>query len=148
MARVHVLAWQQTYRGQVADAELDDPGFPERRERMWTAILTEPEYRDRVAAVAETDGEIVGIAMSGPARDADTTWARQLDVLYVLSDHRGTGVAARLLEAVLDPGVAAAVWVADPNPRAQAFYARRGFEADGVAQVDDGVREIRMPRLR
>jgi len=38
------------------------------------------------------------------------------------------------------------MWVADPNPRAQAFYRKHGFVADGAAQVEDGVREIRMVR--
>jgi hypothetical protein len=41
-----------------------------------------------------------------------------------------------------------ALWVADPNPRAQAFYRKHGFVADGTAQVDGGVREIRMVRGR
>jgi len=36
--------------------------------------------------------------------------------------------------------------VADPNPRAQAFYRKHGFVADGSAQVEGGVPEIRMVR--
>lgn len=28
MARVHVRCWQETYRGLMPDAVLDDPGFP------------------------------------------------------------------------------------------------------------------------
>ena len=40
----------------------------------------------------------------------------------------------------------AALWVADPNPRAQAFYRKHGFAADGTARSEDGVREIRMVR--
>ncbi len=38
------------------------------------------------------------------------------------------------------------LWVADPNPRAQAFYRKHGFVPDGTAQVENGVREIRMVR--
>jgi hypothetical protein len=44
MARVNVRCWQETYRGLMSDAVLDDPGF----------------------LVAEPDGELVGIALSGP----------------------------------------------------------------------------------
>ena len=51
-----------------------------------------------------------------------------------------------MLEAVIDPAQSAALWVADPNPRAHAFYRKHGFVADGTAQVEDGVREIRMVR--
>ena len=39
-----------------------------------------------------------------------------------------------------------ALWVADPNPRAQAFYRKHGFVADGTAQFEGAVREIRMVR--
>jgi hypothetical protein len=40
----------------------------------------------------------------------------------------------------------AVLWVADPNPRAQAFYRRNRFTVDGAERVEDGVREIRMQR--
>ncbi|KRE71618.1 GNAT family N-acetyltransferase [Arthrobacter sp. Soil762] len=45
------------------------------------------------------------------------------------------------------PDDSAALWVADPNPRAQAFYRKHGFVADGTVNVEDGVREIRMVRI-
>lgn len=51
-----------------------------------------------------------------------------------------------LLQVVVDPDESVALWVADPNPRAQAFYRELGFVADGTAQVEGGVREIRMVR--
>ena len=146
MARVNVRCWQETYRGLVSDAVLDDPGFLAARERFWTAALTDERYRENRVAVAERDGELVGIAMSGPPLDAAAAWARQLYVLYVYAADHGTGAGPALLEAVVDPEESAALWVADPNPRAQAFYRKHGFVADGTAQVEDGVREIRMVR--
>lgn len=146
MARVNVRCWQETYRGLMPDAVLDDPGFPAARERFWTAALTDARYRDNRVAVAERDGEMVGIAMSGPPLDAGATWARQLYVLYVYAAEHGAGAGPALLAAVVDPRESAALWVADPNPRAQAFYRKHGFVADGTAQVEGGVREIRMVR--
>jgi GNAT superfamily N-acetyltransferase len=146
MARVNVRCWQETYRGLVSDAMLDDPGFLAARERFWTAALTDERYRENRVAVAERDGELVGIAMSGPPVDAAPVWARQLYVLYAYAAHHGTGVGSALLEAVVDPEESVALWVADPNPRAHAFYRKHGFVADGTAQVEEGVREIRMVR--
>jgi len=146
VARVHVRCWQETYRGLMPDAVLDDPGFPAARERMWTAVLTDERYRQSRAAVAERDDELVGIAMSGPPDDVTAAWTRQLYVLYVHAADHGTGAGRALLEAVIDPAETTALWVADPNPRAQAFYRKHGFAADGTAKVEDGVREIRMIR--
>jgi ribosomal protein S18 acetylase RimI-like enzyme len=146
MARVNVRCWQETYRGIMSDAVLDDPGLPAVRKQFWTAALTDERYRENRLAVAERDAELVGIAMSGPPMDADAAWARQLYVLYVHADHHGAGAGPALLEAVVAPGEAVALWVADPNPRAQAFYRKHGFVADGASQVEGGVREIRMVR--
>jgi ribosomal protein S18 acetylase RimI-like enzyme len=146
MARVIVLCWQETYRGMMSDAVLDDPGFLAARERFWTAALTDERYRENRVAVAERDGELLGVAMSGPPLDAAPTWSRQLYVLYVYAADHGTGAGPALLEAVVDPDESAALWVADPNPRAQAFYRKHGFVADGTTQVDGGIQEIRMVR--
>ena len=41
-----------------------------------------------------------------------------------------TGAGLALLEAVVDPEESAALWVADPNPRAQAFLCKHGFVVD------------------
>lgn len=60
-------------------------------------------------------------------------------------DH-GSGAGAALLDSVVGPHESAALWVADPNPRAQAFHGKHGFVPDGTMQVEDGVREIRMVR--
>jgi ribosomal protein S18 acetylase RimI-like enzyme len=146
MARVHVRCWQEAYRGLMRDAVLDDPGFPAARERMWTGALTDTRYRHNRVAVAERDDELVGIAMSGPPEDVTAAWVRQLYVLYVQAADHGTGAGRALLDAVIDSAESAALWVADPNPRAQAFYRKHGFAADGTAQFEDGVREIRMVR--
>ena len=148
MARVLVQCWQETYRGLMPDAVLDDPGFPAARERMWTAALTEERYRQNRVAVAERDEELAGVAMSGPPQDVEAAWARQLYVLYVRAADHGTGAGRALLEAVVGPGESAVLWVADPSPRAQAFYRKHGFAADGAAQVEGGMREIRMVRGR
>ena len=69
MARVNVRCWQETYRGLMPDAALDAPGFVGARERFWTTALTDERYRENRVAVAERDGELVGIAMSGPPLD-------------------------------------------------------------------------------
>lgn len=146
MARVNVQSWQETYRGLMPDPVLDDPRLLATRERFWTAALTDERYRENRVAVAERGGELIGIAMSGPPLDSAPAWSRQLYVLYVCAADHGSGAGSALLEAVVSPEESVALWVADPNPRAQAFYRKHGFVADGAAQIDGGVPEIRMVR--
>jgi GNAT superfamily N-acetyltransferase len=143
MARVHVASWQETYRGLEPDEVLDAPDFVERRERMWTRALGDPG-RGLKTAVAEAAGEIVGIAMAGPAESENPPRDWQLYVLYLLAAHHGSGAGQRLIDAVLEDR-ASMLWVADPNPRAQAFYRRNGFASDGATQGETP-REIRMVR--
>jgi GNAT superfamily N-acetyltransferase len=147
MARIHVQSWRETYRGLMADEILDRPDFVERRERFWTAALGDERYSANIVAVAERGGELVGIASAGPAEDPDARWPVQLFVLYVLAADHGTGAGGDLLAAVIgdDP---AGLWVADPNPRAQAFYRKHGFRPDGARKHDGAldIDEIRMVR--
>ena len=145
MARVNVRCWQETYRGLMSDAVLDDPGLLAARRQFWKAALVDERYRENRVAVAERDGRLVGIAMSGPPLAAGA-WARQLYVLYVRAAEHGLGAGPTLLAAVVDPDEPATLWVADPNPRAQAFYRKHGFVPDGAVQVEGGVGEIRMVR--
>ena len=147
MARVIVRSWRETYRGVVPDHVLDDPGFESARERFWTAALTDERYRRNRIAVAERGGEVIGVAMSGPVDDPALEWDHHLYVLYVVAAEHGSGAGLALLDAVVRPDEDVALWVADPNPRAQAFYRKHGFVADGTVQVEDGVRDIRMLRL-
>ena len=135
--------WRETYRGLISDVVLDDPGLLSWRERFWNAALTEPRYYRNTAAVASRDGTLIGIAMSGRSRDDEL---QQLYVLYTYAGFHGSGVGLALLDAVIDRTASAALWVADLNPRAQAFYRKHGFVTDGTVKTEDDVREIRMVR--
>jgi GNAT superfamily N-acetyltransferase len=145
MAKVHVDTWRETYRGLMSDAVLDDPMLLDWRERFWKAALTDPKYEQNLVAVASHEGALIGIAMSGPSPD-DCDESLLLYVLYTYAAVHGSGVGTALLNAVIDPATPAFLWVADPNPRAQAFYRRNGFVADGAVKTEYGVRDIRMVR--
>ena len=144
MARMHVASWRETYRGLMSDELLDSPDLLPARESFWTTVLTDERFFAYRVAVAEREGSLIGVAMAGPVQDKP--WSAHLYVLYVLASHHGWGVGGALLETVLAPGERAALWVADPNPRAQAFYRKHGFVPDGASQTEDNVREIRMVR--
>ena len=128
----------------MSDAVLDDPKLLPSRERFWTGALTDERWASNRVAVAERKGSLIGIAMSGTVENE--AWTQQLYVLYVLNEHHGSGVGTALLNAVIDADENAALWVGDPNPRAQAFYRKSGFVHDRTIKFEDNVREVRMTR--
>ena len=143
MAAVHVRAWQQAYRGLISDGILDAPDLMASRLDLWNSVLSDQGSSRRVSAALARPG-VVGIAMAGPATEFPDAW--QLSVLYLLDAYHGSGLGAWLLSSVLPSQVPVFLWVADPNPRAQAFYRREGFVPDGAVRSDADVRERRMVR--
>ena len=144
MARVNVRCRQETYRGLMSDTVLDAPGFLTARERFWTAALTDERYRENRVAVAERDGELVGIAMSGPPLDAAAAWARQLYVPFVFAADDGTGAGQALLDDGRRSGGVGGAVGGRSEPSRTGVYRKHGFVADGTAQVEGGLREVRM----
>jgi GNAT superfamily N-acetyltransferase len=138
-------AWREFTLIPGAKRTGDDPALLSWRERFWTAALTDPKYNQNTVAVACSEGTLIGIAMSGPSL-GEAEEPQQLHLLYAYAAFHGSGVGTALLNAVIDPATPAALWVADPNPRAQAFYRKNGFAADGTVKTEDDVRSVRMVR--
>jgi GNAT superfamily N-acetyltransferase len=83
--------------------------------------------------VAVASGELVGFAVSGPQRDDPPAAPTELYAMYVRQAWWGRGIAAPLLLTALRDGPCS-LWVLEANSRAQAFYRRHGFEADGARE--------------
>ncbi|NNC11958.1 GNAT family N-acetyltransferase [Planctomonas sp. JC2975] len=149
IARVHVRSWREAYAHVFSPFLLEGLRVSVRA-RRWERILAAgarvwvAEEATRIAGA-----RIVGWAASGPARDADGPEPTELQGIYVLREHYGSGTGQRLIEAALGTD-AAYLWVLGDNPRAQAFYRRNGFESDGTSRVEtfggEPAHEIRMVR--
>ncbi|HET7782160.1 MULTISPECIES: GNAT family N-acetyltransferase [Micrococcaceae] len=152
LAEVHVLCWQETYRGMLSDGFLASQKTGSRLQ-LWRHLLeaAEPAH----AWVASDGGTVVGFAgirrepgaashgFAPPSSGDLELWG-----LYLLASHQGLGLGRRLLAAALG-NEAASLWVAADNQRAIGFYRHFGFEPDGAADVIPGwedLREIRMVR--
>jgi tRNA (guanine37-N1)-methyltransferase len=107
----------------------------------------------RTVLVADDGGELLGYTMlvAGEPSDDEVRAALrvrptvELSKCYVHPDHHGAGVSRALMAASLDAGRAAGaagMWlgVNQLNARAQAFYARSGFERVGVKHFLVGTR--------
>jgi GNAT superfamily N-acetyltransferase len=125
-AACHLACWREAY------------------EELWGAERFD-EFD--VHFLGELDGEVIGIAIAGPSRDADGPPTEQeLYGIYVRAAHQGTGLADDLLDATLGDRPAS-LWVYRDNPRASAFYVHHDFIPDGDERTDSvGILEIRMVR--
>jgi GNAT superfamily N-acetyltransferase len=134
-ASVHHTSWVETY-SELLPANHWDSDTLERRTATWQRWLA----GDGVVTVAESGGQVVGIAYGGAGRqvgDHQPVRDRELYLLYVLEAHHGTGIGQALLDAVVPTDAPAQLWVAEHNPRARRFYERNRFVPDGASFVDE-----------
>ena len=146
LGRVHATCWHETYDHLISKAALEKIS-PRRMAELWTHWAVQgPEFKMFAALV---DGEIVGFAGSGPARDKDAPRFRELYFIYLLDAYHGTGIGQKLFDAAVgsDPSY---LWVASDNPRAHRFYQRNGYALDGGEQVvpflGEEIHEVRFVR--
>ena len=145
IARVHIRAWRECYAHLLPAAAL--AGLEQGpREARWRRILAAPTS-DIWVACHGTD--IVGWASAGAGRDDDGPRSRELEGIYVLASHYGSGAGQLLLDAAVGSSDAY-LWIADENPRAFVFYTRNGFIPDGATGSHElagtPVRILRMVR--
>ncbi|MCM3697030.1 GNAT family N-acetyltransferase [Microbacterium oleivorans] len=134
LGRVHATCWHETYDHLISKAALEKVSA-RRLAELWTHWAQQgPDFR-MVAALV--NGEIVGFAGSGPARDRDAPRTRELYFIYLLDAWHGTGIGQRLFDAVVPEDEAELyLWVAEDNPRAHRFYTRNGFTLDGASHTE------------
>lgn len=132
--RANALAWEQSYRGLLADdviaARISDEAMAARL----------PDWLQRVAdgthiwlALDRSDGHVVGVASACPARDAEPPEALELAMLYVLDEVKGSGLADALLQTAIGDAPAY-LWTLLGYERAIGFYRRHGFALDGLSR--------------
>jgi ribosomal protein S18 acetylase RimI-like enzyme len=151
ISEAHTAIWKATYMGMVAQDRLDAL-TPAQSATRWRETVGDfgSQAARRVhlrCATSLVTQEMVGFAMSGPARDRNPPAATELWSLNVVPHHHGTGVALDLMTSVLGgTGISTYLWVARDNSRAVAFYLKHGFELDGATRYDPewSCHEVRM----
>lgn len=131
IATVHIRSWQETYTGQIpADylARLDDS--IERRAGYWRRTI---EGESEWVFVAEINGQVVGFASCGAAREGLGRFDSELYTIYLLRQAQGMEAGKTLFRAIVrtlcEQGFTSMiVWVLATNEPAKAFYVRMGAQ--------------------
>jgi ribosomal protein S18 acetylase RimI-like enzyme len=146
VARVRVATWRHAYAGLIPDnvlAGLDPVADAEFFRTNWPS---DPAVLARQIQVAERAGEIVGFVRSNACRPSkaekdpdpapDALGVGEIYAIYVLPEHQGHGVGARLVDAAVSALASrrlapVVLWVLAENWPSRRFYERVGFAYDG-----------------
>ncbi|WP_295699760.1 GNAT family N-acetyltransferase [Lapillicoccus sp.] len=125
--------WPATYE-PIAGADYVAMGLA----KWWTADATLPALRAGRVFVAEVEGQVVGMASSGPLEGRLILWK-----LYVLPQFQGHGAGSALMSAVLERAAEAhdeiRLAYLDGNVQASGFYRRMGFVELGREVAGHGI---------
>lgn len=138
VAEVHVRSWQAAYRNLLPDDYLDQLHPEDRAAHYDFATLD----RQKPYTIVAIDGGVIhGFVTTMPSRDSELADHGELCALYVAPEHWGRGTGVALAEAgrasLVELGFSnALLWVLAGNARADRFYRRNKWLADGTHRTD------------
>jgi ribosomal protein S18 acetylase RimI-like enzyme len=135
IARVHVRAWKDAYKGLLPPAYLESLSEARLMPR-WRSNLDHRDHdKDEAIFVAVSGQEVVGFLYVGSSREPFAPWDAEISMVYVLKEHRGVGIGRHLMKNAADHCIRRAMfsgglWVLRDNGSARDFYeALRGEHA-------------------
>lgn len=149
LLQLHADGWRE-FRDVRLASLADSPGAFGSRHADWVDA-SEEQWRARLTdvpltIVARSQEGFVGVVSGVPSDDHD-----ELISMWVSPEHRGTGLAGRLIDAVVEWSTARErntfLMVRDDNARAITAYERAGFTDLGVL-ADRSADEPRERRMR
>jgi GNAT superfamily N-acetyltransferase len=133
IGRIQVETWRTAYKGLLPDDTVT--GFDvDVQQQTWRGRLVQDPRPGHANFVAELDGEVVGFASMGAARDEDGVG--ELYAIYAHPSCWGRGVGRALIKRAEQSLRAAGfrealLWVLEGNERAERFYRAAGWTHDG-----------------
>lgn len=139
IAKVHIQAWQEAYKGLLPQSYLDTlPKELNNRTVMWNNAIKNPQ---RWLWVATVNDEIVGFVVFGPPRDKNREGFIELGAIYLLEKYKGQGIGYSLLTTGFNfmSGLGynkSYCWVLKGNPTIK-FYEKTGGAFSGQSKFDE-----------
>jgi GNAT superfamily N-acetyltransferase len=146
IARVHVEAWRESYRGLVP-AHVIEALSIHRNAGMWAAILaggnaSTVHVVERLGVAAD-ETEVVGFGSATDARGPELGASGEITAIYLLDRVKRQGIGRRLLEGLLGALAerghsSAGLWVLVDNHGTRRFYEALGGRPGSRRLVTDG----------
>lgn len=135
IARVHIQAWQESYRHIFAHEYLESLSYSDRLE-FRKRMLAEPSPKELHLVVVDGD-HIIGFCDAGPRHSVESTEPGEVYAIYLLESHKNQGIGTKLIqmahEFLADRGFTPyVVWVLEENTSACRFYESRGGKSTHI----------------
>src|SRR5262245_24833938 len=97
IARIHVAAWDESYRGLLPDSVIDSRSIEMRREQWRSGLAMSNADPTVVVALGENDAPI-GFGAAGRARDAALEADAEIYAIYILESAKRRGAGRMIFE--------------------------------------------------
>lgn len=136
IARVHATTWKEAYRGLLDSQYLDNMAERRLTSRWHTHLDRREQDLDEEVLVALAGREVVGFAAVSASREAFAPWEAEITMVYVLKEHRGSGIGRGLMKASADHCIrrglfSGGLWVLRDNGAGRDFYEALDGEPTG-----------------
>ena len=146
IARVHVEAWRESYRGLVPERVIEALSV-NRNAGMWAAILaggaSSIVHTVERLGIAADEAELVGFGSATDARSPKLGASGEITAIYLLESVKRRGIGRRLLTGLLGALAerghrSAGLWVLVDNLGTRRFYEALGGRPGAPRLVTDG----------
>ncbi len=146
LAKIHIQAWRETYTGIMPRAFLDGLSL-EQGTATWLERFNNPLARQTTVVATTENGEVVGFATSGPARNGELLTDGEVFAVNLLQKAKRKKLGAQLMLAMSNSLLAfefdkVGLWVLEQNIPARAFYDRLGGRPLATAFRDLGGQQL------
>ena len=131
---VHVKAWQESYKGIIAQRYLDGLSIRKRLNLRKKILINNKS--DVINLVAVKDNKIIGFCDAGPIFKESDTYRGEIYAIYLLEYYKALGIGAQFMQKAKDhlvqhnllPYIA---WVLEKNTKTRKFYEKYGGQVFG-----------------
>lgn len=141
IAKVHVDTWRSQYAEIVSQDYLDNLSY-EKREVMWSRLLSAPEPCWHLFVLKNVNGKVIGFSCGGKNRSDTSQYEGEVYAIYLDKKYQGKGLGKKLMSKTLsqlraDGFKSCSLWVLERNTTRK-FYEIMGGKPVGEKMADIG----------
>ncbi len=147
IGKVHVEAWQETYKGLLCEEYLNSISVGEKTKK-WKEIIQDDVKTERILVIENELRDIVGFAFYGVNNEKEYEYDGDLHAMYILKAYQNRGYGSKIIKIavkeLVDLGCnSLIIWALKYNPYCR-FYEKIGGIKVGERQHTYGNQEVKL----